>query len=302
MICASPHFFTEAYRSLRIVLFICNLINSGGFFENLSSVTLWLCVNKKWVLYALKIPILAFVSLLIYNVCVGPDVAEAVSHQAVTALVQSQRSPMWICNFHSDSETGFCPFLLLSVYFHQCSTLVFISYQCYVIFTISLLCSFTNWQFLEIIYFKRHLAFTAKNHWQYCDFCGQLIVPEQNTELHFGLFMFCKCCMKFCIQHWSRGSLIAGVQKPWDSEFQPLVKVHFNTILLNACDWFQQIGMGPLGLWVSFPHSPAIMQIAVSSVLLSLSVSEFDGFHAWWNEISFNDSVCFMLPKVCMFC
>ena len=67
--------------------------------------------------------------------------------------------------------------------------------------------------------------------------------------------------------------------------------------ILTFCSWSQWIGARPHGGASASPHSPTIAQITLSSVNLSLSLSEVDCFHALHNKTllqSFND---FMLPK-----
>lgn len=208
MICASAHFFTKAYSSLRIVSFICNLINSFGFFENLSLITLWIVCGKKCVLYTLKIKHFQFLPLYHFSLLMFAW-ALMWLRQLLTMLSLHCFNPSAVqCGFVTSTLALTQAFVHIFPYQYISTSA---PHSSYVIFTIlSMLCNFTNWQFHEIIYFKRHFAFTAKNHWQYCDFCGQLIVPEQNTELYFGLFTFCKCCVKFCIRHWSSSSFIAG--------------------------------------------------------------------------------------------
>jgi len=55
---------------------------------------------------------------------------------------------------------------------------------------------------------------------------------------------------------------------------------HFNTIIANSHDQFQHIRMRPHCCQVSFTHSPLIVQITLSSVMLCLPLSEVHCFYA----------------------
>jgi len=69
---------------------------------------------------------------------------------------------------------------------------------------------------------------------------------------------------------------------------------HLFTIALTSHILFQQIKKRKCGSQVSFLHSPAIVQITLSSVKLHLSLSEVNCLNAVWNET--------LLPSINTFC
>jgi hypothetical protein len=50
--------------------------------------------------------------------------------------------------------------------------------------------------------------------------------------------------------------------------FRPIVAIKFGKVVLNFRDQFRRIGMRPHGWGDSFPHSPAVVQINLSSAKL----------------------------------
>jgi hypothetical protein len=72
---------------------------------------------------------------------------------------------------------------------------------------------------------------------------------------------------------------------------------HFIAIVSTFHDWFKRIGMWPHDCSIGFSHFPAIAQITLSSVKLSLSLSEAEWFHAEWNEAVFQSLNVFCTSK-----
>ena len=72
----------------------------------------------------------------------------------------------------------------------------------------------------------------------------------------------------------------------------------FNTTVLTFHDRFQQI-MRPYGWPVPFIHSPDIVQITLSKVMLCSCLSDTDYFHALWHETLHQslDVFCFQNNK-----
>jgi hypothetical protein len=62
------------------------------------------------------------------------------------------------------------------------------------------------------------------------------------------------------------------------------VVTHFIAIVSTFRDWFRLIEMRPRGWSIGFSQFPAIAQITLSSVKISLSLSEVNCPHTLWNE------------------
>lgn len=112
-------------------------------------------------------------------------------------------------------------------------------------------------------------------------------------------FSTLKCCQnlrnKYSIPRRVQQFIVKLLKLSHSSGFWPFFITHCGTVFSTFRDWYRPIAMRPHGWEVPIPHSPAIMQISVSWLKLSSSLSDVYCWRTCGMRSSFNNAFC--VPK-----